>query len=219
MHDGHRERMRKKFLAGVRFADHEMLEMLLTFSIPRKNTNEIAHRLLTAFGSVDGVLSADYEQLLTVRGIGPQSAFQIKLVGALRGVERSEDEGGLYLDTVDKLGAYAVELFAGSDKEAVWAVLMTGSLRVTDCVCISGGGYGNVDVDVTRLLSSPWLLRSASVAILHNHPDGALEASEEDREFAARVSELLSMSGIAVVENLVVSGDRFLSLMQDMRPV
>ena len=113
MHDGHRERMRKKFLAGVRFADHEMLEMLLTFSIPRKNTNEIAHRLLTAFGSVDGVLSADYEQLLMVRGIGPQSAFQIKLVGALRGVERSEDEGGLYLDTVDKLGAYAVELFAG----------------------------------------------------------------------------------------------------------
>lgn len=219
MHNGHRERMRKKFLAGVRFADHEVLEMLLAFSIPRKNTNEIAHRLLATFGSLDGIFSADYEQLLTVRGVGPQSAFQLKLIGNVRNVERSEDEGGVYLDTVGKLGAYAVELFAGMDREAVYAVLMTGSLRVTDCVCLSGGGYSCTEVNVTRLLESPWLLRSASVAILHNHPNGILETSEEDREFAARVSELLAMSGITVIENLVVSGDRYLSLMQDMRPV
>ena len=219
MHNGHRERMRKKFLAGVRFADHEILEMLLGYSIPRKNTNEIAHRLLTAFGSLDGVLSADYEDLITVRGIGPQSAVQLMLIGNLRHLERSEDEGGLYLDTVDKLGAYATELFEGTDKESIYAVLMTGSLRVTDCVCLSGGGYGDAEVDVTRLLASPWLLRSASVAILHNHPGGLIEASKEDREFAARVSELLSMSGITVVENLVVSDGQYRSLMEDMRPV
>ena len=219
MHDGHRERMRKKFLTGAHFADHEMLEILLGFAIPRRNTNDIAHRLLEEFDSLDGVFLADYEQLLAVRGIGPKSAFLLKLIGQLRGLERSEEEGGVYLNSPEKMGAYATALFAGTDREAVYAVLMTGSLRVTDCVCLSGGGYNDAEVDTLRLLSSPWLLRSAAVAILHNHPDGLPDASEEDREFAARISELLAMSDIAVVENLVVSGDQYWSLMQDMSPV
>ena len=191
MHDGHRERMRKKFLTGAHFADHEMLEMLLGFSIPRRNTNDIAHRLLEEFDSLDGVFLADYEQLLSVRGIGPKSAFLLKLLGQLRGLERSEDEGGVYLDSPEKMGAYATELFAGTDREAVYAVLMTGSLRVTDCVCLSGGGYGDAEVDTLRLLSSPWLLRSAAVAILHNHPDGLSDTSEEDREALREAARLL----------------------------
>ena len=219
MHAGHRERMRKKFLSGARFADHEMLEMLLSFSIPRRNTNDIAHRLLEEFDNLDGVFLADYEQLIAVRGIGPKSAFLLKLLGRLRGLERSADEGGIYLDSPEKMGAYAIELFSGTDREAVYAVLMTSSLRVTDCVCLSGGGYSDAEVDALRLLSSPWLLRSAAVAILHNHPDGLPHASEEDREFAARISELLAMSDIAVIENLVVSGDQYRSLMQEMSPV
>lgn len=220
MHSGHRERMRKKFLSGGQFPDHEVLEMLLAFSIPRRNTNDIAHRLLATFDTLDGVFAADYDQLLKVRGVGPQSAFQIKLIARVRNAEDVRaDEGGIYLNTVGKLGAYAVELFAGMEKEAVYAVLMTGSLRVTDCVCLSGGGYYRADVDVTRLLASPWLLRSSTVAILHNHPDGALEESEEDREFVARISELLAMSGITVIENILVSGDRYRPLMQNMQPV
>ena len=220
MHSGHRERMKKKFLLGGQFPDHEMLEMLLAFSIPRRNTNDIAHRLLATFDTLDGVFAADYDQLLGVRGIGPQSAFHIKLVARLRnGDERDPDEGGIYLDSVGKMGEYAKELFLGMDREAVYAVLLSGSLRVTDCVCISGGEYSEAEVDTTGILASPWLLRTSAVVLLHNHPDGVLEESDEDREFVARISELLAMSGITVIENLLVCGDRYVPLMKDMQPV
>lgn len=211
--------MRKKFLSGGYLPDHELLEMLLTFSIPRRNTNDIAHRLLAVFGTVEGVFAADRKQLLSVRGIGLESAIQIELIGRLlQHAERREEEGGLYLDTEKKLGEYAVELFRGMSGEAVYAVLMSSALRVTDCVCLSGGGYSGTEVDVNRLLESPWLLHSSTAVILHNHPEGRSEASEEDSEFAARVSELLSVSGISVIENVVVAGEKYRMLMKGMKP-
>ena len=81
-HRGHRERLRTRFLSslGADFADHEILEALLFFSIPRQNTNETAHRLLDTFGSLEGVFAADYDKLIAVKGCKRSTAFLIKLV-------------------------------------------------------------------------------------------------------------------------------------------
>ena len=77
MHDGHRARLKNKRIAAGPdiLTDHELLEMLLFFSIPQKNTNELAHQLINTFGSIEKVLSADYYALQTVPGIGPASAM------------------------------------------------------------------------------------------------------------------------------------------------
>ena len=70
-HDGHRQRLRNRFLASPEsFEDHELLELILFYSIPRKNTNEIAHRLLARFGSVKGVLNASVDALTEIDDIG-----------------------------------------------------------------------------------------------------------------------------------------------------
>ena len=218
MHSGHRKRMRGKFLAGNFLPDHERLELLLTFSVPRKNTNDVAHRLLAQFGTLEGVFEAEYEQLLTVRGLGEKSALMIRLIAGMR--ERSEapeSDCGLYLDSVGKLGDYATALFQGSQNECIYAALLSSSMRLVDCVCLSGGNYANAEVDFTALTTSPWLFRSSSVVLLHNHPEGDLAASDEDREFAAKVSELLSMTGIQLLEHIIVCGDRFAPTMRDVK--
>lgn len=81
-HDHHRERMRKRLLDGgaEAFHDHEILEMLLFYCIPRKNTNETAHALIEKFGSINGVLNADIKELQKVEGIGAVSAKFIRFI-------------------------------------------------------------------------------------------------------------------------------------------
>ena len=81
-HAGHRARMRKRFASGgfEGYSDHEMLEQLLFDAIPRENTNVTAHLLLERFGSLDGVLTAPAEELMTVRGVGEKSAELIASV-------------------------------------------------------------------------------------------------------------------------------------------
>ena len=218
MHDGHRERLRNKFLMRDHLEDHERLELLLSFAIPRRNTNDIAHRLLEHFETLDGVFDAEYEHLLEVLGVGEKSALLLSLIGSMR-ERRDEEDGGTYLGSVGKLGEYGMALFEGCDTESVYALLLSSTMRLVDCVCLSNGTYANAEVDMARLLTNPWLLRSSSVVLLHNHLDGGLEPSDEDREFVARMSELLMVSGIHVIEHIVISGNRFAPTMRNMRPV
>ena len=82
MHEGHRKRLRDKFLScGVdNFQDHEVLELLLFYAIPRKNTNVIAHRLLEKFGSLDAVFDSPLSLLKSVEGVGESTAIFIKTI-------------------------------------------------------------------------------------------------------------------------------------------
>ena len=81
-HAGHRERLRKRYAENgfAGFAEHEILELLLTFAIPRVNTNPQAHRLIDRFGSLTGVLEADQKELQAVEGIGPQAATLLSMM-------------------------------------------------------------------------------------------------------------------------------------------
>ena len=85
MHDGHRLRIRKKFILNGfdNFEDHEILELALFYAIPRKNTNVIAHELLDKFGTVDAVFDAPMNMLKEVEGIGESAAVFIKMISGL----------------------------------------------------------------------------------------------------------------------------------------
>ncbi len=118
VHQGHRARQRKKLLEnGPRaFADHELLEMLLYYAIPRRDTNELAHRLLERFGSLQGVFSAPVEELSTVEGVGENAAVLLSLVPQIwqRSLQGAPER---ILNSVDKCGEYFAELLSGSRRE------------------------------------------------------------------------------------------------------
>ena len=90
-HDGHRHRIIEKLDSG-NLCEHEILEILLFNAIPRRNTNELAHRLLAAFGSVRGIFSATVAQLKTVDGVGENVAAYLRCVGKFYEVYRAADE-------------------------------------------------------------------------------------------------------------------------------
>ena len=111
IHDGHRGKMRQRFLkSGLEaFADHEALELLLYYAIPRRDTNPIAHALMDRYGSLPAVLSAPVEDLKKVEGIGENAAVLLKLVPQLQQKARLT-EAERVLNSSEKAGEFLLHL-------------------------------------------------------------------------------------------------------------
>ncbi len=117
LHEGHRERLRNRFVKdGLEsFEDHNILELLLFYSIARKDTNEEAHALINEFGSLSGVFDASYEDLCKVKGIGERTASLIKLVPEIfRKYETDKiNKNGVILNNAELVAKYASKYFKG----------------------------------------------------------------------------------------------------------
>ena len=121
VHEGHRQRKKEQFREhGLdAFADHEALELLLYYAIPRQDTNPIAHRLLERFGSLEGVFSAPAYELQKVEGVGENAATLIRLLFPLcRRVRTSGGRHEVIFNTRENIGAYFIELFLGERRES-----------------------------------------------------------------------------------------------------
>ena len=111
VHDGHRERLRQRFLRhGLdSFDDHNVLELLLFYCLPRRDTNELAHHLLERFGSLAGVFDARYEELLKTEGIGENAALLLTLIPQIDRRYHISKEKGARIQTSEDAGRYLVE--------------------------------------------------------------------------------------------------------------
>ncbi len=213
MHEGHRKRMREKLLSGGKIPPHELLELLLTYSIPRKNTNDIAHRLLERFGSLSGVFHASEEELLSVRGVGEKTAALLRLLPTVCREMMNGSGDGELIDTKEKAVNYGRLLFRGMRFEALYALLLDSGMRLVDCVRLSGGSASGIAVNFRELISTGSAARCSAVILLHNHPGGTAVPSFEDRRFTDRAVELFSMMEIEVLEHIVMTDDGYITLM------
>ena len=121
-HQGHRERRKRQFrdFGLDAFADHEALELLLFFAIPRQDTNPLAHELLSRFGSLEAVLEASVEELTAVPGIGENAALLLRLVPALS--RRAAGPAGgrtVILNSLERVGSYLLRRYQGETREVV----------------------------------------------------------------------------------------------------
>ena len=140
-HENHRARLRETFRkAGVEgLPDHNLLELLLFYSIPRKDTNELAHKLLTAFGSLNGVFDASYEQLMEVEGIGESSALLISIIPAVcRRYVEGTVSGKINLSERDAASDYIIKKYYGNNKVEVFYMLCLDSVgNLINCCKLS----------------------------------------------------------------------------------
>ena len=120
VHEGHRSRKKEQFRAhGLdAFADHEVLELLLYYAVPRQDTNPIAHRLMEKFGSLDAVFAADRAALEEVEGIGENASTLISLMFPLmHRIRASSGAHETILSDTEQAGAYFLDLFFGEREE------------------------------------------------------------------------------------------------------
>lgn len=219
LHEGHRKRLKNLYLQNGldSFPDHNILELLLFFTIPRVDTNETAHALLRQFGSLSSVLEASPEELQKVPGVGENSALLLHMIPALSRAYRLDKffRGGKTMLT-DDLGQYFVEEFTGINEERVLLLLLDNMGRMIGCDTVFDGSPGSVTMDTRKILKIALDRKAASVVLAHNHPGGRLSPSQADIEATRSLAKLLHAAGIYLREHILVSGESWIPIRQLM---
>lgn len=215
--DGHRQNVKKRFRKeGLdNFAEHHVLELLLFYCIPRKDTKDLAKLLLKQFGSLVQVLEATPEELQKVPGVGENVATFLKLIPAVsRYYFDQRKEKYEPLDSTVKIGAYLKTHFIGRRNETVFLLCMDAKGKALCCREIGEGSINSAAVPVRRIVETA-LGVGASVAVLaHNHPSGLALPSAEDIATTRRIAKALNAVEIVLADHIIVADDDFVSLAQ-----
>ena len=214
VHSGHRKRMRESFLKRDfnSLHEHEILEILLFYAHPRNDTNDLAHRLINAFGSLEGVLSAPYEELIKIDGVGESAAVLMVLFSrlAVRYVA-SIDNGDEYMID-DEIVKKIVVRLSNEPKEKVVAVLLDKKKKILNVVEIASGGIDDAAFKVRALLEPVIRCGATRVVLAHNHPQGFAVPSMADVEATIGVRKALHPVEVSLDDHIIVAGKDWFSM-------
>lgn len=181
VHEGHRARLRERFLMGKEtFKEHELLELLLGYSIPRKDTNGTAHALINRFGSLSKVISADPSLLMGVDGIGEKTACLITLVNYINTVSLKSSVRNAEINTLEKTVEILKPLFKDADHEMLFVLLLNSSNKIVDFLKFDNKKTNEVSLKDSEILSAVISNKASSVIIAHNHLTPAPNPSHDD---------------------------------------
>ncbi|MBR4080841.1 MAG: DNA repair protein RadC [Clostridia bacterium] len=209
MHDGHRKRMRERFrLNGLEgFAPHEVLELLLFYGRARGDVNTIAHALLDTFGTLQGVLEATPAQLMSVPGVGEETATLISLmIPMFRRYSVCAAEAKKNLRCRQDAMDYAMALMAGWRVERLYVVCLDADCRVIGQRMISEGTHNEVQAYPRLVVETALNYNAHSVLLCHNHPGGSTTPSAADIDTTRLLQRLLHHMGVALQDHIIVSG-------------
>ena len=216
LHDGHRQRKKEQFLTrGLdSFADHEVLELLLYYAVPRQDTNETAHRLLRQFGTLQGVLTAPVEELQKVEGIGQNAATLLHLVSEINCRAPRSTGRSVILNSVEKCGAYFLHLLGNERHEVLYQGCLDGKGKLIACKKLADGNIDSAALSVRQVVNNALLCEASAVVLAHNHPSGVALPSEDDRAVTILVRDALRMMDIRLIDHIVVADGDFVSMAQ-----
>ena len=220
LHSGHRERLRSKLLSAQfdYLCPHELLELLTFYSIPRRDTNEIAHRILSYFNqNFSAVFEASPSELKKIEGVGEQTAALIVLVKCImREMEQGKLREKRILKTTEDVAGYVLSLFAGQTNEAFYAVFLDNAFKVIAYEKIADGSVSEIAVEPRKVVESALKFpKTKHVILSHNHPSGNLTPSGSDLDTTRLITRALNTVDIRVKDHLIVSGHRYYSLVEN----
>ena len=217
VHKGHRQRLKARFLRdGLdNFEEHQVLELLLFYAIPQRDTNPIAHRLLERFGSLANVLDASPEELAEVDYMGDNAITLLKMVTAMcRTYQVSSASRSKQLTTIDECGSFLLPYFYARQHETVYLLCLDAKCAVLCCEKIGAGGVNSAGVPIRAIVEKALKVDATSAILAHNHPSGLAFPSKEDIYTTRRVAAALDAVNIQLTDHIIVAEDDWVSLAQ-----
>lgn len=216
VHEGHRKRMKEQFLKNGfdAFAQHNILEFLLFYSIPRGDTNPLAHKLIDTFGSLSSVFDAAPEELMKVSGIGESSAILITMIPQIaRRYLEDKAEAVNVMGSCSDIGAYLVPKFVGRKDEALMLVSVDNKNKVLTCSIVAEGTVDSAKISSRKVMEEAMKVNATRVILAHNHPRGTAIPSAEDILITRSIGNLFEKVGIELVDHIIVAEDDYVSMM------
>ncbi|MBR6727234.1 MAG: DNA repair protein RadC [Clostridia bacterium] len=222
LHEGHRARLRERFLMDPgALADHELLELLLFYAIPRRDTNDLAHTLIEEFGSLLGVIEADAERLSGVVGVKGSTVAYIKAIcetaRRFMGEKMNGRDTSAVFDTPERIASFIWPRFLGQKEERVYALLFDNGMRLLDCYHVCDGSVSGAPFSVRRIVQRAYAKGAVGVVLAHNHPGGMAVPSGDDIRATRQLEEALRLMEIPLIEHYIFSDSAFTPIMSQCR--
>lgn len=213
---GHRQRLRERFIKnGLEgFAEYEVVELLLTLAIPRGDVKPIAKSLIARFGSLRGIMDAPLEQLREVKGIGQvtpvalriiREAANLYLLQSAEGSDSLADSKALFSFWRARIGALPNEVFQVGFLDSAYRLLRDGIETLEE------GTTDRAAVYPRRVVEAALRRGAAGLVVAHNHPNGDVSPSEQDKILTRALVLATSAVQIRIVDHLIVSADKVFS--------
>ncbi len=214
IHEGHRKRLRERFVKEglANFDPHVVLELLLFYSIPQKDTNELAHKILEHFGSLSEVFEAPVSELMKIDGVGFNSAVLLSMTSQLCNVYRRDKKKGEKISGLENIARFASDCFIGMTTEHFLLICMDNEQSVICHRFISEGSVDSSQVDIRKMAEILLGANATAAVIAHNHPRGSATPSQADLKTTRAITDKLHMLGIELLDHVIVSSDDYLSL-------
>lgn len=217
IHAGHRERIRERFrkegLDG--FSEHEVLELLLTYAIPQKDVNPLAHELVERFGSISRVLEAPLEDLVRVPGVGTNAATLLTMMPSLLSFyQRSAMGVRPQICNLAQARDYCRSLFIGAREELFYMICLDKAGHVIYPALLHKGTVDEVPVYPRVMVETALKHNAHGVLLAHNHPGGIGRPSQADYDTTSNIIAALSVIGVGVVDHLIVFDDEVYSMIK-----
>ena len=211
---GHRKRLREKFVKGglAGFHDYEIVELLLTLGSPRKDCKQQAKEAIKRFKTLRGVLEAPPEELQEIDGIGPHSAFGIKLVQevAREFLKQRIIDKPIY-KSAQEIFDYLYHSMRDLAKEVFKVIYLNSQNQIIDTANLCEGTLNSSAISPREVMENAIKHRAASLIFVHNHPSGNSEPSAGDKEVTRDLVYAGSIMRIKVLDHIIIGNNRYFS--------
>ncbi len=207
LHEGHRQRMLKKLLSGDTLYDHEMLEIMLYYIIPRHNTNPLAHKLLSSFGSITGILEAAPEALMRIDGVGEKVTEYIKCLNEVMVRVDREALGIVTLRNYEDFKRFTALRLSSKTEEVLELYLLEKNGKVRTVHTFTNNEVSRVGVETGEVFKIIISSKPYALVIAHNHLSGNSNPSVTDDRFTAEMQVMCSMNNVHLLDHCIYASE------------
>lgn len=217
IHNGHRERIKDRFIeAGTldEFNEHQVLELLLFYCVPMKDTNGIAHKLLNYYGSLYNLFNAPVEDLMENGKLTKNMAVYISMMPHVyrRYMQSKMNPENTIFSSSALVGEYFMSFLQGKNHEELYMMCLNEKKQLIRTVCVSRGNGVSTALYVDKIVENAVFSRCCYVALGHNHPADTPMPSENDIRCTEMINETMVAIGVKLIDHIIVCGEGYTSM-------
>ena len=208
--EGHRERMRKSYICNEmeNMPDHNLLELFISGVIPRKDVKQISYDLFNTFGTLENIVNAPVEDLISVNGIGEAVAVQISLIKTLnKRIMRNKNKNVKSIKSVSDAAEFCKNKLAGETIEKVLLVIMDDSGIILGDYILGIGTVNESAFNARDAVRIAVNKNATNAIISHNHPKSNSNPSAADVDMTISLRKTFRDVGITLLEHIIVGND------------